>query len=232
MSLQINCSQRRSNKRYNRRNTRRNTMQLSAFIKADEKQVDSESFVTVRRNNKRRPKKTFMNKVRVNPTVNHNRFTALDNQSEKIIVNVDIPKVVKPKAPMGAWGKKPVKKVTFAKDNVDTLMKPGATMVKVFNKDDSPKTISEKVQKYPDEEEYLKLKRSKNAWKPKVRTTPTSVTITNDWALKKLIEAQKKAPIINWADAVSSSDEEDSDDEEEEILLDSHGRPQSDNSAW
>lgn len=230
MSIQINCSQRRNNS-YNRRNTRRNTMQLSAFIKADNKQVDSEGFVTVRRNNKRRPKKTFMNKVKTNPNVNHNRFTALDNQSEKNIVMVNGPKVVKPKAPMGAWGKKPVKKVTFAKDNVDTLMKPDATMVKLFNKTDSPKTISEKVQKYPDEEEYLKLKRSNNAWKPKVRSTPTSVTITNDWALKKLIEKQKKAPIINWADAVSS-DEEDSEDDEEEILLDSHGRPQSDNSAW
>ena len=212
MSLQINCSK-RSKTRYNgykgRRNNNNNT--LFAFVKAE--QPSCEGFTQVRRRNTRRkqfrPKKTFMATVtQVKGDYNVNRFNALDNQDDTPVLRVNVPNVVKPKAPIGVWGKKP-KKVSFAQDNVDTLMKPTPTKVKEFNKEDAPNTINAKVQKYPEEEEYLKLKRSKNAWKPKVRSTPTSVTITNDWALKKLIEKQNKAPIINWADAVSSDEESD-----------------------
>ena len=63
-------------------------------------------------------------------------------------------------------------RVSFKDDNEDTLMKPPCE-TKVFDTDAPPSSISsdEDTQVYPDEEEYLKLKRSKNAWKPKSQMT-------------------------------------------------------------
>ena len=235
MSLQINCSK-RSKTRYNGYTGRRNNRSLFAFVKAEEPSCNT-SFTQVRRRNTKRsqfrPKKTFMTKVTPsNHTYNLNRFTALDNQDDTPVLKVNIPKVVKPKAPIGVWGGNKPKKVSFAQDNANTLMKPTATQVKEFNKDDAPNTINAKVDKYPEEDEYLKLKRSNNAWKPKKReTTSTEVEVAKN-ALKKLIDEQKKTPMINWADCCSSDEESDEEEEDEEIVLDQFGRPLKDNSSW
>ena len=212
-----------SKRRYNKRNYRDNNTRLSAFIKADN--TMTQEFTSVKHRGRRQHKKSLMSKVTITPTKKSvvNRFNCLEETEETTIRVHDGPKVVKPKKPTGVWGKPRVK---FSNDNVETLMKPQPTKVKEFYKNDAPIDIG-KIQQYPAEEEYLKLKRSKNAWKPKVRNSTTS----HEDALKQLIEAQKNAPMVNWGDAVSSSDEE-SDDDEEEILLDSFGRPNTDNSAW
>ena len=101
-------------------------------------------------------------------------------------------------------------RVSFKDDNEDTLMKPPCE-TKVFDTEAPPSAISsdEDTQVYPDEEEYLKLKRSKNAWKPKSQTTVHEQQknldqVRDSWSLKKI---NKK----RWADIADawSSDEED-----------------------
>ena len=69
---------------------------------------------------------------------------------------------------------------------------------------------------YPEEEEYLKLKRSKTAWKPKFQITSPGPHLT---ASKKNVKKER------WADIC----DDESDDEDE---FDQFCRPTTDNSAW
>ena len=70
---------------------------------------------------------------------------------------------------------KPRRRVSFKGDNVDTLMKPPCE-TKVFDAAAPASSVSsdEDTQVYPDEEEYIRKKRSKTAWKPKFQMTAHS----------------------------------------------------------
>ena len=113
---------------------------------------------------------------------------------------------------------KPRRRVSFKGDNVDTLMKPPCE-TKVFDAAAPASSVSsdEDTQVYPDEEEYIRKKRSKTAWKPKFKMT------THNDILKTVVNEIKKK---SWADM---ADDEDSDDEDD---FDQFGRPTTDNSAW
>jgi hypothetical protein len=85
--------------------------------------------------------------------------------------------------------------------------------------------------KYPAEEEYLKLKRSKGAWRPKsvsqVKEEPKSAMPGTQAILDMLCQEPTPFYIGSWADAVDSDSDSDSEDE-----TDDFGRPTTDNSAW
>ncbi len=203
---------------------------FGAFIKAP---VDREGFAMVKSRKPRRhraqsplvPKKRMTNSA--------NSFAALDrDDSPSPTHNLALPKVVKSKAPIGAWGAKSAKvladapmksRVSFANDS-DNLIKPTAVETREYEKGSATTEFVE----YPKDDEYLKLKRSKSAWRPK------SVDKIKEDAEKAMaiLNAQPKTPtyIGSWADACDS----DSEDEEDEIVLsvDSLGRPTTDNSAW
>ena len=213
--------------RYNKRRPQKINRNFGAFLKAP---VDREGFTSVkgRRPRRHRAQSPLVSKRKVNA----NSFAALDRSPSPPTRQVALPKVVKPKAPMGAWGAKSAKvvmdtpmkpRVSFANDS-DSLMKPTAVETREFVKDSATTEFVE----YPNEDEYLKLKRSKSAWRPK------SVDKIKEDAEKAMaiLNAQPKTPtyIGAWADAVDS----DSEDEEDEIVLtvDSLGRPTTDNSAW
>jgi hypothetical protein len=137
-----------------------------------------------------------------------------------------------PKKVTGSWNKaskeimtdKPMSKprVSFANDS-DSIMKPTAAETREYRTDSPPNEFV----KYPAEDEYLKRKCSKGAWRPK------SVTQLKDGeaVVKKALVAIKSMPtyIGSWADAAESDDES---DDEDEIVLDHNGHPTSDNSAW
>jgi len=108
-------------------------------------------------------------------------------------------------------------RVSFKGDDIDTLMKPPCE-TKIFNADAPVTAISrdEDNQAYPAEEEYLKLKRSKTAWKPKFQITSPGPHLT---ASKKNVKKER------WADIC----DDESDDEDE---FDQFCRPTTDNSAW
>ena len=110
------------------------------------------------------------------------------------------------------------RRVSFKGDNVDTLMKPPCE-TKVFDAAAPASSVSsdEDTQVYPDEDEYIRKKRSKTAWKPKFQMTPDE--------LKKKLDGQKKVKKKSWADIC----DEESDDEDD---FDQFGRPTTDNSAW
>ncbi len=135
------------------------------------------------------------------PNTNSFAVLATSPPTKKIIAG---PAIVKPKAPTGVWGKGP-RRVKFANDS-ETLMKPQAAETREYEKGSVPTEFV----KMPDEEEYLKLKHSKGAWRPK------SVKVT----------VPVPTYIGAWADAVDSTD---SDSEDE---LDTLGRPKTDLSAW
>ncbi len=109
------------------------------------------------------------------------------------------------------------RRVSFKGDNVDTLMKPPCE-TKIFDAAAPASSVSsdEDTQVYPDEEEYIRKKRSKTAWKPKFRMT------THNDILKTVVNEVKKK---SWADMA----DDDSDDEDD---FDQFGRPTTDNSAW
>ena len=221
-------STRRPQRPYNRRRPQQTSRNFGAFLKAP---VDSEGFATVKRRKPRRHRaqSPLVPERQVN---NANSFAALDrDDSPSPTKHIALPKVVKPKAPTGAWGVKSAKvvvdapmktRVSFANDS-DTLMKPTAAETREYEKGSATTEFVE----YPKEDEYLKLKRSKSAWRPK------SVDKIKEDAEKAMaiLNAQPKTPtyIGAWADAVDS----DSEDEEEIVLTtDSLGRPMTDNSAW
>ena len=110
------------------------------------------------------------------------------------------------------------RRVSFKGDNVDTLMKPPCE-TKIFDAAAPASSVSsdEDAQVYPEEEEYLLLKRSKTAWKPKFQMTAHEQ--------KKQPDAQKTVKKKSWADMC----DEESDDEDD---FDQFGRPTTDNSAW
>ena len=114
---------------------------------------------------------------------------------------------------------KPRRRVSFKGDNVDTLMKPPCE-TKVFDTAAPASSVSsdEDTQVYPDEEEYIRKKRSKTAWKPKFQMTAHE--------LQKKLDGEKKVEKKSWADMC----DDESDDEEDDF--DQFGRPTTDNSAW
>lgn len=113
---------------------------------------------------------------------------------------------------------KPRRRVSFKGDNVDTLMKPPCE-TKVFDAAAPASSVSsdEDTQVYPDEEEYIRKKRSKTAWKPKFQMTAHE--------LQKKLDGEKKVEKKSWADMC----DDESDDEDD---FDQFGRPTTDNSAW
>ena len=218
----------RQQQRSNRRRPRQTRRNLGAFLKAPK--VDSEGFTSVKGRKPRRNR--AQSPLVAKRSYNVNSFAALDRSPSPPTRQVEGPKVVKTKAPIGAWGAKSAKvvadkpmkpRVSFANDSTN-LMKPTAAETREYEKGSAPGEFI----KYPAEEEYLKMKRSKSAWRPK------SVDKVKEDAEKAMaiLNAQPKMPtyIGAWADAVDS----DSEDEEDEVVLsvDSLGRPVTDNSAW
>jgi len=89
---------------------------------------------------------------------------------------------------------------------VDTLLKPPCE-TKIFDSDAPPTAVSsdEDTQTYPDEEEYLKRKRAKTAWKPRFQMTGHEQ--------QKQLDAVKKVKKERWADICDAW----SDDEDDEL---------------
>jgi len=229
-----NRPQQRSNKRRPRQ-TRRN---LGAFLKAPK--VDSEGFTSVKG---RRPRRNRAQSPLVNKrSYNVNHFAALDRSPSPPTRQVEGPKVVKTKAPIGAWGAKsanvladkPMKpRVSFANDSVN-LMKPTAAETREYEIGSATGEFIE----YPAEEEYLKLKSSKSAWRPKsvpqvkeeCREDVYDARVSLNRAAYEVFNQEPVPSYIgSWADACDS----DSDDDDQVVLsVDSLGRPATDNSAW
>ena len=228
--------------RHYRRRPQQTTRNLGAFLKAPSN-VDSEGFATVKRKKPRRHRaqSPLVPKGQVN---NANSFAALDrDDSPSPILNVALPKVVKVKAPMGAWGAKSAKvivdapmkpRVSFANDS-NNLMKPTAVETREYEKGSAPTEFVE----YPEEEEYLKLKRNKSAWRPKSvpqvkeechEDVYDARVSLNRGAYEVFNQVPVPTYIGSWADACDN--DSDSENEEEIVLTDSLGRPMTDNSAW
>ena len=251
------CPTRRPQRPNNRR-YRPSNHNLGAFLKAPTKvsNRDSEDFVSVkttRKPRRHRAQSPLVPKMKANDT---NSFAALGRDDDASPTkHIALPKVVKPKAPTGAWGArsfssiakvvadKPMKaRVSFANDS-DTLMKPSAAETREYEKGSVPTEFVE----YPKEDEYLKLKRNKSAWRPKsiakahleVKATEAGAERADrEYTMRLELNArayevfnQEPVPsyLGSWADACDS----DSEDEEEVVLTtDSLGRPMTDNSAW
>jgi len=220
---------------------RPSAVNFGAFLKA---QVDREGFATVKSRKPRRNRAQSPLVPKEKRTNSANSFAALDrDDSPSPTHNIALPKVVKPKKLTGAWGTKsskvvadaPMKpRVSFANDS-DNLMKPTAVETREYEKGSATTEFVE----YPKEDEYLKLKRSKSAWRP--RSVPQvkeechedvyDARVSLNRAAYEVFN-QKPVPsyIGSWADACDS----DSEDEDDEIVLttDSMGRPTTDNSAW
>ena len=90
--------------------------------------------------------------------------------------------------------------------------------VEVDDESDSDDDSDDDTQVYPDEEEYLKRKRAKTAWKPRFQMTAHEQ--------QKLLDAQKKVKKKSWADMCDDESDDDEDD------FDQFGRPTTDNSDW
>jgi len=190
---------------------------LGAFFKAPlpvAPTVNKDGFTTV----KRRPHHSKARRVRTKPhppalKPSSNPFNVLSSSPPKKDVAV-LPKINRaPTKLAGAW----VKKVSFKNDS-ETLMKPTPVETREYEKGSAPTEFV----LYPKEEEYLKLKRSKNAWRPNHLKTTESLKVT-------IPLPTVPTYIGSWADGCDSdSDTED----EDEIVLDTMGRPTIDNSAW
>ena len=188
---------------------------IGAFLKASQKvvptkpRVDSDGFVMVTK----RPRNHRQSPLSRRPKRNTrcvNAFAVLATSPPKTIEG---PAFVQPKAPKGVWGKGPKKKVSFANDS-KTLMKPTAVETREYEKGSETTAFV----KYPAEEEYLKLKRSKSAWRPK------SVSqVKEEVKVKDMKHLLTPTYIGSWADSVDSDSENETDD---------FGRPTTDNSAW
>ena len=210
------------NPRRNRRYKKPSNNTIGAFLKAKNTEVapartENDGFTTVKRRKPRRARVLTNKQGPVRKFVSSNPFDALATSPPK--KSVALPAINKTPVKLnGAWAKK----VSFKNDS-ETLIKPTPVETREYEKG----SATDKFVSYPKDDEYLKLKRSKSAWRPK------SVTQIKEDAAKALAElnAMPKAPtyIGAWADAVDSdSDRED----EDEIVLDSQGRPTTDNSAW
>jgi hypothetical protein len=203
---------------------------IGAFLKASQKvaptkpRVDSDGFVMVTKRPRNHRQSPLSRRPKRNTKcVNAFAVLATSPTTKKTIAG---PAIVKPKAVTGVWAKGP-KRVSFANDS-KTLMKPTPVETRHYHTDAATTAFV----KYPTEEEYLKLKRSKGAWRPK------SVPQVKEECQEDVYDARVKlnraayevfnqepvpSYIGSWADAVDS----DSDDE-----TDDFGRPTTDNSAW
>ena len=237
MAFKVNSNQRRNGnkgrKNFGKRKIRPSNRTFGAFLKAPVAKVNSDGFTMVGRSARPLKRGRFQSPEPVKKNLNNmGAFSALArDDSPSPTQKVALPKVMAPKKVTGAWGKtsknvmsdKPIVKprVSFANDSI-TLMKPTAADIREFRTDSPPNEFIE----YPAEEEYLKRKSSKNAWRPK---SVTSLKEKDD--VSKTLIAIKAMPsyIGSWADAVDSEDES---EDEEEIVLDNMGRPTTDNSAW
>ena len=205
---------------------------IGAFLKASQKvaptkpRVDSNGFVTVTKRNRSRRQSPLSRRVMVKPSSSRttNAFAVLATSPPTTIAG---PAVVKPVAPKGVWGKGPKKKVSFANDS-KTLMKPTPVETREYEKGSATTAFV----KYPAEEEYLKLKRSKSAWRPK--SVPQVKEECQEDVYDERVKLNRAAYEVfnqvmvptyigSWADAVDSESEDETDD---------FGRPTTDNSAW
>lgn len=240
-------STRRPQRPYKRR-PRQTARNFGAFLKAPTN-VDSEGFANVKRRKTRCHRAQSPLVPREIRTNSANSFAALErDDSPSPTHNIALPKVVKVKAPMGAWGAKsskvvaeaPMKpRVSFANDS-NTLMKPTAAETREYEKGSATTEFVE----YPKEDEYLKLKRSKSAWRPRsIAKAHLEVkeechedvydarVSLNSAAYEVFNQEPVPSYIGSWADALDS--DSDSENEDEIVLTtDSLGRPMTDNSAW
>ena len=211
-----------------RRPTGQQGYSIGAFLKASQKvaptkpRVDSNGFVAVTKRNRSRRQSPLSRRVTVKPTSSRttNAFAVLATSPPKTIAG---PAIVKPKAPKGVWGKGPKKKVSFANDS-ETLMKPTAVETREYEKG----SVTTAFVKYPAEEEYLKLKRSKGAWRPK--SVPQVKEDVYDARVKlnrAAYEVFNQVPVPSYIGSLADAVDSDSDDE-----TDDFGRPTTDNSAW
>ena len=219
---------------------------IGAFLKASQKvaptkpRVDSDGFVMVTKRPRNHRQSPLSRRPKRNTKcVNAFAVLATSPTTKKTIAG---PAIVKPVAPKGVWGKGPKKKVSFANDS-KTLMKPTPVETREYHLGSATTAFV----KYPAEEEYLKLKRSKGAWRPKsvpqVKEEPKGAMPGTKAILDTLCQEdvydarvklnraayevfnQEPVPsyIGSWADAVDSDSEDETDD---------FGRPTTDNSAW
>ena len=228
---------------------RPSAVNFGAFLKAP---VDSKGFATVKSRKPRRNRAQSPLVPKEKRTNSANSFAALErDDSPSPTHNIALPKVVKPKKLTGAWGAKsskvvadaPMKpRVSFANDS-DTLMKPTAAETREY---ETGSATTEFVE-YPKEDEYLKIKRSKSAWRPssiakahlEVKATEadaeradkeyTARLELNARAYEMFNQEPVPSYLGSWADACDT----DSEDEDDIVLTtDSLGRPMTDNSAW
>jgi hypothetical protein len=250
MAFKVNSNQRRNGnkgrKNFGKRKFRSSNRTFGAFLKAPVAKVDSDGFTKVGRSSRPQKRTRFQSPAPVKRNLSKmGAFSVLarddsPSPTQKVASptqKVALPKVMAPKKVTGAWGKtsksvmsdKPIVKprVSFANDST-SLMKPTAAETREYRTDSPPNEFVE----YPAEDEYLKRKSSKNAWRPKsvpqVKEEPKSAMPGTRAILDMLSQEPVPSYIGAWADAVDSDDESD----DEEIVLDNMGRPASDNSAW
>ena len=210
---------------------------IGAFLKASQKvaptkpRVDSDGFVMVTKRPRNHRQSPLSRRPKRNTKcVNAFAVLATSPTTKKTIAG---PAIVKPVAPKGVWGKGPKKKVSFANDS-KTLMKPTPVETREYHLGSATTAFV----KYPAEEEYLKLKRSKGAWRPKSVPQVKEECHEDVYDMRVSLnraayEVFNQCPVPSyigsWADACDS----DSEDEGEIVLTtDSLGRPMTDNSAW
>ena len=213
---------------------------IDDFLKASNKvtptkpRVDSDGFTMVPKRNRNRRQSPLSRRPTRQSNANSFAVLATSPPKKKTIAG---PAIVKPKSPTGAWATGP-KRVKFANDS-ETLMKPQAAETREYEKGSVPTEFV----KMPDEEEYLKLKRNKGAWRPKsiakahleVKATEAEAERADrEYTMRLELNARayevfNQEPVSSylgsWADACS--DDSDSEDE-----IDVLGRPTTDNSAW
>ena len=140
-----------------------------------------------------------------------NPFAALSEQDDTPRKVVALPKVVKPKVAGGSWATKP------------DLTKE-AIQQRLANK---KQELAVEEQLKEDEVEMTPLLSVKELEKSHEDVYDARVSL-NRAAYEVFNQCPVPSYIGSWADAVDSEDEYD----EEEIVLDSFGRPETDNSAW
>tara|TARA_A100001015_G_C14972973_1_gene705945 strand:- start:49 stop:1014 length:966 start_codon:yes stop_codon:yes gene_type:complete len=134
------------------------------------------------------------------------------------------------------------RKVSFKDDNKN-LMKPPCSE-KVFEKMEPPSQISV-ITENKEDEDYLKSKRTNNAWKSKQQVLKENNGNSSSYQMQLLIDANKKvlSQNISWGDVAMDEDESSCDDESDDESdnesdnenaneYDFMGRPTTDNSAW
>ena len=215
-----------SNSKRNGRNPRRNrnyrkpsTNTIGAFLRANNTEVapartENDGFTTVKRRKPRRARVMTSKRVATLRKQSSNPYDVLATSPPKkrtVVLPTINSTPIKLK---GAWAKK----VSFKNDS-ETLMKPTPVETREYEKG----SATDKFVSYPKEDEYLKLKRSKSAWRPKsvpqVKEEPKSVG------------SFEPGPCYFGRRPYAVDSDSDAEDDDE-IVLDSMGRPTTDNSAW